>query len=81
MKIRPRSVFGAKSRQGRLQDAAPNYAGQRKFGSLVENDNSASHFGAWRGSKIRKKSNFWVKSAQGPSKMTSGREGGKNMNI
>ena len=55
-KIRPLSVFGAKSRPGRLQDALVT-SGLSVFGAfLVENGASRGHLGGQLGSKIRKKS-------------------------
>ena len=67
-KIRSLSVFGAKSRPGRLQDALPHLPGNPFGACLVENGAPRDHFGPQRGAKIGKKSNFWVRLAQGPSK-------------
>ena len=59
-KIHPWTVFGAKSRSGRLQDAAPGKK-HYSFGAfLIESDAPRNHFGAQLGSKIHQKSHFWA---------------------
>ena len=59
MKLRPWSVFGAKSRPGRLQDA-PRRTEYSTFGAfLVENGAPSDNFGAQQDPNIHHKLHFW----------------------
>ena len=59
-KIRPLSVFGAKSRPGRPQDGQGQLTYSTFGAFLVENGAPRGHLGAQLGSKIRQKSHFWA---------------------
>ena len=54
-KIRPWTVFGAKSRPGRLQDAPPHLPGNPFGAFLAEKGAPRGHLGAQLGSKIGSK--------------------------
>ena len=81
MKMRSWSIFGAKSRPGRLQDA-PRQLGYSTFGaSLVEN--VASRVDFWP-CKIQNRSKIRLVGLDrrlGPPKIVSGRGFGKYMKI
>ena len=68
MKMVPWTVFGAKSRPGRLQERSPGNPSKFMRAFLAENCTRRGHVGAQRVPKSVKNLAFGPRSAQGPSK-------------